>query len=960
MKYRFTSHFLSLQVIFFSCCLLFPSLAFTQQSAQESEKEILAHAIQALNKGSYDNAMNQFNNLLRIRIEKYGTRSIPVANVMTNMGVINSQLGLYDKAITLYEKSLAIYDSAGTQEFKHLASVFQNLGICYNAKGDIEKARSYYDSADRIYQKLPMEDQTPHESLLINLSQFFLDNKNISEAERYCKKSFEIKPVSPLNFNKLTTSGLICFEKKEYVNSIAFFSKAIKTGEKDVGKDFVGKGLIYLNLGMVYLAMEDFDNSMPNYKIALDLIGKTYGQHGVSYASCLKDMGLNYLHKKESESNLDEFVSQRKKNILISLDYFQQALRAITPDFTANEFNLNPEPEQASDKICLLEILRTKAEAIYLLSQLDEKQENKETATSDLKLALSTYELSVKTIPLIRNGFQNTESKFFLSANEHHVYAEAIEVAVRLYEKTGDRQYFDKGFAISERSRSSDFQSMVQELIAKKISSLPDSLIQKEADLKGEIAAYENLIFKERSSQSPDRKKIDLWKDKVFSLSKGYQQMIDYVEKKYPRYYLYNYANPIVSVQKIQQSLDRREAFIEYFIREGKNNGNEELYTFVITDHEYKIFRKTLNEDFSQTVDHFLKFIRNGQVLATRKADYLQYAKNASDLYKLLIDPVVSTIQNYRLVIVPDDKLSYLPFDAFLASPADTTRMDFRNLDYLVLHHAISYTYSATLLYYYFQNTLKYSSKVAAFAPDYSDEPLASGSGTDRFLPLPGAEAEVTGLTSLISGDQFIKSRATRQMFLKNAEKYDILHLAMHTILNDTLPLYSKMVFSADSSKKEERTLNTYEIYNLKLKSDMVVLSGCNTGSGKLQKGEGVMSLARAFLYAGCPSIIMTLWSVEDASSSDIMIEFYRNIKNGYSKDEALRRAKITYLTKADALKAHPHYWLGYVSIGKQIPLFKTKIGYFVSLIIFVFLAIVLEKWYFKRKRRTSQHNDKL
>ncbi len=959
MKYRINAQFFSLQVVIF-CCSLFLSTTFAQQGTQESEKDTYARAVQALNKGSYDNAMNLFNTLLRIRKEKYGSSSVPVANVMNNMGVINSQLGLFDKAITLYEKSLTIYESCGTEELKHLASVYQNLGICYHSKGDIEKSRSYYDGAERIYQKLPTADQTLHESLLINLAQFFLENKNISEAEKYCKKSFEIKPNSLLNFNKLTTSGLICFEKKEYLNSINLFNKAIKVGEKDVGKDFGEKGLIYLNLGMVYLAMEDFENSMPNYTIALDLIGKTYGQHGVSYASCLKDMGLNYLHKRESESNLDEFVLQRKKNILISLDYFQKALHAITPDFTTNELSINPEPEQAIDKICLLGILRTKAEAIYLLSQLDEKKENTEKVVTELKLALATYELSVKTIQLIRNGFQNTESRFFLSSNEHPVYAEAIELAVRLYEKTGDRQFFEKGFAISERSRSADFQSMVQELVAKKISSLPDSLIQKESDLKGEIAAYENLIFNEKSSQSPDTKKMDLWKDKVFSLSQGYQQMIDYVEKKYPRYYQYKYANPIVSVQKIQQSLDRREAFIEYFIREGKKNGAEELYTFVITDHEFRIIRKPLNEEFSETIDHFLKFIRSNQVLKTRKADYLQYAKNANDLYKLLIDPVVSSMQNYRLVIVPDDKLSYLPFDAFLASPADTTRMDFRGLDYLVKHHAISYTYSATLLYFYFQNTLKYSSKVAAFAPDYSDEPLTSSSGTERFLPLPGAEAEVTGLTGLISGDQFTKSRATKQMFLRNAEKYDILHLAMHTILNDTLPLYSKMVFSADSSKREERTLNTYEIYNLKLKSDMVVLSGCNTGSGKLQKGEGVMSLARAFLYAGCPSIIMTLWNVEDASSSDIMIEFYRNIKNGYSKDEALRRAKITYLSQADPLKAHPHYWLGYVSIGKQIPLFKTKIGYFVSLIIFVFLAIVLEKWYFKRKKRTSQHNDKL
>jgi CHAT domain-containing protein len=436
--------------------------------------------------------------------------------------------------------------------------------------------------------------------------------------------------------------------------------------------------------------------------------------------------------------------------------------------------------------------------------------------------------------------------------------------------------------------------------------------------------------------------------------------MISFIEKTFPRYYTYKYADPVVSVQKVQQSLDRREAFIEFFINAEKKSNEGEIYTFVITDNEFKIIRKPVNSELNETIDHFLKFIKNGMVLNTRKADYIQYTRDAYELYKLLIDPVVTSMQNYRLVIVPDDKLSYLPFDAFLSSAADTSKMDFRNLDYLVHHHAISYTYSATLLYYYFENNLKLGNKLAAFAPDYTDEPLVSGSGTEHFLPLPGALAEVAGVTDLITGDQFIKTNATKQKFKQNAEKYDILHLAMHTILNDTLPLYSKMVFSADSAGNNDRTLNTYEIYNLNLKSDMVVLSGCNTGSGKLQKGEGVMSLARGFLYAGCPSIIMTLWNVEDISSSVMMIEFYRNIKNGYTKDEALRRAKISYIAKADPLRAHPHYWLGYVSIGKQTPLFKTKAGYFVSLIIFVFLAIVLEKWYFKRKKRLNQKNDQL
>jgi CHAT domain-containing protein len=137
----------------------------------------------------------------------------------------------------------------------------------------------------------------------------------------------------------------------------------------------------------------------------------------------------------------------------------------------------------------------------------------------------------------------------------------------------------------------------------------------------------------------------------------------------------------------------------------------------------------------------------------------------------------------------------------------------------------------------------------------------------------------------------------------------------------------------------------------MNLKSRLTVLSACNTGSGRLQKGEGVMSLARAFLYAGCPAIVMTLWSVEDASSANLMIDFYKNLLSGYSKDEALRKAKIKHIKNADPLKAHPYFWLGYVSIGDQRALYHTKTIYFVGMILVFLLAIMIEKFYIHRKR---------
>ena len=133
----------------------------------------------------------------------------------------------------------------------------------------------------------------------------------------------------------------------------------------------------------------------------------------------------------------------------------------------------------------------------------------------------------------------------------------------------------------------------------------------------------------------------------------------------------------------------------------------------------------------------------------------------------------------------------------------------------------------------------------------------------------------------------------------------------------------------------------------MKLNCRMTVLSSCNSGNGKLQRGEGVMSLARGFVYAGCPSIIMTLWSVEDKSGVELMIDFYKNLLKGKTKSESLRDSKIDFIKHSDQLKAHPYFWSGYVVIGDNEPLFSNKLHILIigiALIIFLFVGLIILK----------------
>jgi CHAT domain-containing protein len=191
--------------------------------------------------------------------------------------------------------------------------------------------------------------------------------------------------------------------------------------------------------------------------------------------------------------------------------------------------------------------------------------------------------------------------------------------------------------------------------------------------------------------------------------------------------------------------------------------------------------------------------------------------------------------------------------------------------------------------------------------------------------PLAHSGEEVSGVQKMLGGDVFYGKDATEERFVQLAGGYRILHLATHGKANDEAADYSFLAFSEKKDSLENELLYVRDLYNLSLNADLVTLSACETGAGKLERGEGIISLARAFTYAGAKSIVTTLWSVQDERTKDLMLDFYRNLKKGMNKDEALRETKLAYLFKNNHAAAHPFFWAGVVAMGEMTPLFAEK-----------------------------------
>jgi CHAT domain-containing protein len=237
----------------------------------------------------------------------------------------------------------------------------------------------------------------------------------------------------------------------------------------------------------------------------------------------------------------------------------------------------------------------------------------------------------------------------------------------------------------------------------------------------------------------------------------------------------------------------------------------------------------------------------------------------------------------------------------------------------------------------------------AGFAPSYNANLLASASELEEFEIFRSSPSQLTENTTevikagnYLNGDTYLGDDASEKEFKNSARDYSILHLAMHALINDKNPLSSTLIFTKTNDSIEDDYLHTYEIYNMKLNADLAVLSACNTADGVLQSGEGIMSLSRAFMFAGVNNIVSTLWPANDATSSQLMEIFFKNIKEGIPLATALRNAKLTFLKTTDPAHAVPYYWANFILVGNNEPILLNQYSFWKNYGLWILAGLVL------------------
>lgn len=916
----------------------YDSLGITQSAdyAMFNQNVGIIHAI----RGDFARAQEHFQLALTINKATLDKLDTKLALVYLNFGRFFSLTGNDEKALELLTQSEEIFKIKDKTSPK-LASIYVNIGGIYTNKGNYEKALSYYNKALALLQSSKAGNQSDLMTVLLNLGFIYEKKGDYSAANTYYLQGLEKGDKFQNSLKVLRGLANISYLQGKNMEASRYYDQALSKSKEMFGPEHPETALTYFKYGEFCSITGSNQKALEFMMKGLDIYRKAYGEKS-------RDVGYAYLV-------IANFYD-RNKEYTNALVYFQKALVSSFSKFNDTDIFKNPLPDKNDLSYNQLGILSGKAGALFSLYTSD-----KNAKAEYLNSSAETYELSLKMLELLRSTYQEEDSKLMIAGNEKNTVLNAIRTQVEIYHLTKDDKALEKAFAYSEKGKSSVLLSYLRDMEAKDLGKIPDKLQKLDNRLKSDIAFYNKLLFEENIKKEADQDKINRWNNTIFELSRQHDSLIKVIEGQYPAYYNLKYDNSVISLANTSQELLDNQALVEFSM------GDSVLYIFAVTKTANKLYVAKLEKSFYDDLKTVRDMLIGKSFNNYSPEDFRLFTAASYNLYTVLLAPMSSFVKGKDLIIVPDAELGYLSFDILLTKPADPSSARYRSLPYLVKDVPISYAPSATALFEGFRNPdATRNHKVLAFAPSYEnikgvkvEELMRGRTYRDYLLPIPGAQVEVENLQKILRSKVYQGESATEHNFKKMAANYSILHLAMHTIINNKNPLYSKLVFFHDSDTTEDGLLNTSELFGMQLNADLAVLSACNTGTGKLEQGEGIMSLSRGFFYAGVPSIIMTSWAVEDQSGSELMTSFYKYLAEGKAKNEALRLAKLDYLENADRLKAHPHFWAAYMNIGDISPILNLKApipwtlyGIIGGTVIVLLVGYFL---YIRRKRRISR-----
>ncbi|EJF53599.1 hypothetical protein SapgrDRAFT_1907 [Saprospira grandis DSM 2844] len=842
--------------------------------------------------------------------------------LINNIAVVYLKQAKYDLAADFFRQSVALERKYNEAKGEPYARSLYNLMLVEQKAGQYTKAEQTANLILNIMTDLGHENEFYLQVMIakgsmLEIKEAYSKAKEVYQAALVFAKSKQYNKVIPSIFLNL---GNACRGEKDYLAAETYYKAALAEGKVAFKKTVLFK---LFNLSLVQEDYQQAEHYLEQYRAYITAV---FAPKTVNYIQSLKLVA----------------------RLAVAKGNFDAAEAAILQHL---ELNSTQEKRFDLDQLAGLDInyfldLGELSRILFIAKDLERKRYQESKSPTYLKRLLTMDSLHAETLAKERETLNLEQDRLSSLKISSATYQRLMKWAHL------DQQAAEQLLAISEKDKSTLLLESQNERIAYSKKLLPKNEQEKQEGIKKQ---YHQILKAYQSTEEKTKKDslLVLLNDQIWEMEEHKR----YLFKQYPDYVDYKFGHKRLQLKQLQKDLGPKRAAIEYFLTDSS------CFIFYLDHQEIRYVEQKINaEELAQELmDLQSMLLSYKQVLSGNEEVFLNYSQKAHQLYQLLLAPVLqnpkTTIK--QLLIIPDKELAYIPFETLLILPAKDND-NYNSLAYLIKRYAISYSFSLEL-WQHNQNTSfqQNNGQMLAMAASYQeDDTISLNNKRSQLTPLKLAEEEVQKLATLFEGRFLFGQDAQEERFIKEAKKYRFIHLAMHGLMNREQPSLSGLVFTPNSDSLEDGFLQAIEILNLDLKADLVVLSACETAYGEFQAGNGTASLATAFINAGTPALLVSLWQVDDAATSAIMQSFYQQLEAGLSKSEALRQAKLNYLAANKGPMAHPAFWSPFILMGNDKKLNLPPSNPFLP---FAIGGIMLSAGgaFFLRQKRKNQRKEK-
>jgi CHAT domain-containing protein len=844
--------------------------------------------------------------------ETYGLELLRLANLNLsahhpNKGLVHNDLGIlyetmhrYDEALYHKQEMVRIIqlDYAKHKNPQLMAIAYNNMGSFYQGIGEAQLSLEYYDKAKKLHEINFGTEGAGIVRPLTHLANMKAAVGAFEEADSLFSRAYRIQQqVAPNDWRNLayveTQYGDLFYERKEYKNAETLYLKSLENSKKAGIKNTSTVPQTRTTLAETYAQQGRINEALPILNEVLQLYRTNYPPGDIVLAGQYNKISRAFLLNK-----------QLNKALVYSDSTFLELLQvpALPGEGWVDKLPYNQY---------IILYIRNRAEILEGLYK-----QNKDTAYLKqlIQLAGDYGGFLSNSLPALRTQ----GSVMQVSSNHKTIYNTAIEACWDLYKLSGNFHHLHKAFEFAERSKGL--------LLRLSANNMLNDVARTEspAETKADLTWRKRIGSLNAQYLDADRKNDSL----LFLLTatmEGYRKFQDSLLKTGAAGIQLKYNLHPATVPELQGYLKKQD---------------QTLLEYVLTDKH--IFLFTLNA--KQFHVHRLPNRISKDVVALKELYTISAANFKAPAYRLyqqLIQPVETKFSGKNLLVIPDGELFYLNMELLIS---DDNAEDFAGMPYLLNDYNISYQLSATNALLMKSVAAAKQNKALLLTPVFTDEMKkayrdanSDSAAIDPYylslLRQPFTLQAAKKIGKLLNHDLFAGQDALESVVKTNAAAYSILHLGTHAEVNHSAPLQSRFFMAKpvplDSSGRDDGYLHAYEIYGLPLQADLAVLTACETGQGNWVGGEGVISLAHSFMHAGCPSVVMSLWKIDEKSSAEIITSFYKELANGSSKSEALRKAKLQHIKEASA-QSHPYFWAGMTLMGDTDPVYPSRIWWWI------------------------------